>query len=101
MEKEPSHMTVTMLDLTLEIIYLLTGEDCTVVKKSSAEHMTPNSHPCVSNRYNRTQNPIMDPPPFTPRPERHNDKKILKVIQKMIGLLTGEVSGGFWEIIIQ
>ncbi|KAM5127484.1 uncharacterized protein ACMZJ9_020582 [Mantella aurantiaca] len=34
---------------------------------------------------------IMVPPPHSLKPERNNTKKILEVIQKMIGLLTGEV----------
>ncbi|KAM5125380.1 uncharacterized protein ACMZJ9_022231 [Mantella aurantiaca] len=34
---------------------------------------------------------IMVPPPHSLKPERNNTKKILEVIQKMIGVLTGEV----------
>ncbi|KAM5126785.1 oocyte zinc finger protein XlCOF8.4-like [Mantella aurantiaca] len=33
----------------------------------------------------------MVPPPHSLKPERNNTKKILEVIQKMIGVLTGEV----------
>ncbi|KAM5125381.1 uncharacterized protein ACMZJ9_022232, partial [Mantella aurantiaca] len=33
----------------------------------------------------------MVPPPHSLKPERHNMEKILEVIQKMIGVLTGEV----------
>ena len=36
MEEEPSHMTERILDLTLEIIYLVTGE----VRRILGDHMT-------------------------------------------------------------
>ncbi|KAM5141354.1 gastrula zinc finger protein XlCGF66.1-like [Mantella aurantiaca] len=84
MEKEWSHMTERMLDLILEITYLLTGEECIIVRKSHDDHMTP-----VSQSRSRKQNPIMEPPPPSLTPERN--EKILEVTQKMIGLLTGEV----------
>ncbi|KAM5125004.1 oocyte zinc finger protein XlCOF29-like [Mantella aurantiaca] len=71
MEEDQSHMTERILNLTLEIIYLLTGESYPLVK--SGDQVT-----------------IMVPPPHSLQPERNNSKKILEVIQKMIGLLTGE-----------
>ncbi|XP_040178157.1 zinc finger protein 33B-like [Rana temporaria] len=67
MEKDWSHMTERLLNLTLEIIYLLTGEDYGPIKNSS------------------------DPPTSSPTPESNNDKNILEVTQKIIDLLTGEV----------
>ncbi|KAM5127482.1 gastrula zinc finger protein XlCGF66.1-like [Mantella aurantiaca] len=72
MEENQSHMTERILNLTLEIIYLLTGESYPLVK--SGDQVT-----------------IMVPPPHSLKPERNNTKKILEVIQKMIGVLTGEV----------
>ncbi|KAM5127530.1 uncharacterized protein ACMZJ9_020536 [Mantella aurantiaca] len=72
MEEDQSHMTERILNLTLEIIYLLTGEICRLVK--SGDQVT-----------------IMVPPPHSLKPERNNTKKILEVTQKMIGVLTGEV----------
>ncbi|KAM5182179.1 zinc finger protein 398-like [Mantella aurantiaca] len=72
MEEEQSHMTERILNLTLEIIYLLTGESYPLVK--SGDQVT-----------------IMVPPPHSLKPERNNTKKLLEVIQKMIGVLTGEV----------
>ncbi|XP_075698337.1 uncharacterized protein LOC142663507 [Rhinoderma darwinii] len=84
-------MTKNILDLTLEIIYLLTGEDCTVVKKTSGECVTPSSRPCVSGRRSRTQNPITDPPHHSLIHEGNNDEKILDLTHKIIELLTGEV----------
>ncbi|KAM5125251.1 gastrula zinc finger protein XlCGF66.1-like [Mantella aurantiaca] len=71
MEEDQSHMTERILNLTLEIIYLLTGESYPLVK--SADQVT-----------------IMVPPPHSLKPERNNTKKILEVTQKMIGVLTGE-----------
>ncbi|KAM5141434.1 oocyte zinc finger protein XlCOF29-like [Mantella aurantiaca] len=94
MEKRQSHMTERILDLTLEIIYLLTGEEYKVVKKISGEPLSP------SRCLHRTS-PITEPPPHCLTPEVTRTKKVLEVTKKMIGVLTGEVSGGFWEIIIQ
>ncbi|XP_073467683.1 uncharacterized protein [Aquarana catesbeiana] len=72
MEEDRSHMTERMLNLTLEIIYLLTGERFPLVK--SGDHMTIKVPPCDSLK-----------------PERHNMQKILEVTKKMMELLTGEV----------
>ncbi|XP_077346173.1 uncharacterized protein LOC143989777 [Lithobates pipiens] len=72
MEEDRSHMTEKILNLTLEIIYLLTGESFPLVK--SGDHMTITVPPCDSLK-----------------PERHNMEKILEVNKKMMELLTGEV----------
>ncbi|XP_077322151.1 uncharacterized protein LOC143955900 isoform X2 [Lithobates pipiens] len=72
MEENWSHMTEKILNLTLEIIYLLTGERFPLVK--SGDHMTITVPPCDSLK-----------------PERHNMEKILEVTKKMMELLTGEV----------
>ncbi|XP_068115177.1 uncharacterized protein [Hyperolius riggenbachi] len=85
MEEDQSHVTETMLNFTLEIIYLLTGEDYEVTKKTSGELLTTNSHLHGSS-------PNTRPPPHSLTPEKNNKKQILKVINKMIELLTGEVS---------
>ncbi|CAI9564553.1 unnamed protein product, partial [Staurois parvus] len=74
MEEDRSHMTEKILNLTLEIIYLLTGERFPLLK--SGDHMTITVPPCDSLN-----------------PERHNMQKILEVTKKMMELLTGEVSG--------
>ncbi|XP_018413345.1 PREDICTED: oocyte zinc finger protein XlCOF29-like [Nanorana parkeri] len=92
MTRNRSHMTIRILDLTLEIIYLLTGEVYVPESKPSS-HVAPNSRNCVSIGWRKSHSPIMDPPPPSQIDERINDKKILEVIQKMIELLTGEVSG--------
>ncbi|XP_077346218.1 uncharacterized protein LOC143989818 [Lithobates pipiens] len=72
MEEDQSHMTGKILNLTLEIIYLLTGEIFPFVK--SGDHMT-----------------ITVPPYDSLKPERHNMQNILEVTKKMMELLTGEV----------
>ncbi|KAM5140540.1 uncharacterized protein ACMZJ9_014410 [Mantella aurantiaca] len=72
MEANCNNLTERILQLTLEIIYLLTGEDDIVVKKTSGKKST------------------LVPLHSLLIPERHNEK-ILEVTQKMIGLLTGEV----------
>ncbi|XP_063805763.1 uncharacterized protein LOC134984051 [Pseudophryne corroboree] len=90
MDKDRSHRTESIIKITLEIIYLLTGEDYTIVKKTSNGCEIPSSHPCVSGGLSRTQSPITVPPPHLLTHERHNDKKILELANKIIQLLTGE-----------
>ncbi|XP_075070875.1 uncharacterized protein LOC142159907 isoform X2 [Mixophyes fleayi] len=90
MDKDQSHTTKKILNLTLEIIYLLTGEDYMVVNKESGECVTPSSSPRVSGGWSRTQSPIMEPPPHSLIHERNNDLKILELTNKIIHLLTGE-----------
>ncbi|XP_073450821.1 uncharacterized protein [Aquarana catesbeiana] len=81
-----------ILLLTLEIICLLTGEDCTVVMKSSIEKNLRRSHR-LSTRQRERQGPItMNPPPLLTL-QKNKKKKILEVTNKMMELLTGEVSG--------
>ncbi|XP_077322662.1 uncharacterized protein LOC143956322 [Lithobates pipiens] len=72
MEEDSSHMTERILDLTLEIIYLLTGESFPPVK--FGDRVT-----------------ITVPSPHSLKPKRNNDKKIVELANKLIDLLTGEV----------
>ncbi|XP_066443206.1 oocyte zinc finger protein XlCOF7.1-like isoform X2 [Eleutherodactylus coqui] len=80
-----SKMTESILNLTLEIIYLLTQENYTVVRKTStsSEWLT---H--VSEVRHETPSPIVVPPPPFLLP---NKQKILEIINKMTELLTGKV----------
>ncbi|XP_040294056.1 zinc finger protein 773-like isoform X1 [Bufo bufo] len=91
MYKGRKDMTETILNLTLEIIYLLIGEDYTVVQKTSSEHVTLKSHPHFSERLSRSLSPIMEPPPHSLILQRDNQQKILELTNKIVELLTGEV----------
>ncbi|XP_075439873.1 uncharacterized protein LOC142483772 [Ascaphus truei] len=95
MNKDKKPMAEKILDYTLEIIYLLTGEDYIVAKKHG-EHVTDRSRPCVPEGFCRSQRPDMDHPTNSLIHERSNDKKlmsekILELTNKIIHLLTGEV----------
>ncbi|XP_075204178.1 uncharacterized protein LOC142310542 [Anomaloglossus baeobatrachus] len=79
MDKDRDKMAERILHLTLEILFRLTGEDYTVVKKTSRERC---QYP-VSKGWGRPLSPITGPPP--------HPLKILELTYKMIELLTGEV----------
>ncbi|XP_073435737.1 uncharacterized protein [Dendrobates tinctorius] len=80
-------MAERILHLTLEILFRLTGEDYTVVKKISSERC----QDPVSEGWEKPLSPITRPPPQSLIHEDINDQKILELIYKMIELLTGEV----------
>ncbi|XP_069606318.1 zinc finger protein 25-like [Ranitomeya imitator] len=86
MERDRDKME-RILPLTLEIIFRLTGEDYTVVKKTSIERC----QDPVTEGWGRLQSPNTGPPPHTLIHEDVNDQKILELTYKMIELLTGEV----------
>ncbi|XP_069835738.1 oocyte zinc finger protein XlCOF8.4-like isoform X2 [Dendropsophus ebraccatus] len=86
---EQERRETSILHLTLEIIYLLTGEDYTVVKKTCGECVAPSSS--RSGGWSRARGPITEPPPPSLIPERNNEQKILELTHKMMELLTGEV----------
>ncbi|XP_044153154.1 oocyte zinc finger protein XlCOF8.4-like [Bufo gargarizans] len=80
-------MTEELLSLTLEIMYLLTGEDYTVVK--TVDCVSPRSCLFVSGGWSKTQNPT---PKLLPPSLIHDSTlKILKITSKITELLTGEV----------
>ncbi|XP_044132561.1 oocyte zinc finger protein XlCOF7.1-like [Bufo gargarizans] len=87
MKRERDKMVERIINLTLEILYWLTGEDYTVVKKTSSERC----QAPVSEGWGRTLSPIMRPPPHSLIHEEINEQKILELIHKMVELLTGEV----------
>ncbi|XP_063814192.1 oocyte zinc finger protein XlCOF7.1-like isoform X2 [Pseudophryne corroboree] len=84
-DKDKSKITQRIYNLTLEIIYLLTGEECVV---KSGESVTPSTHPRVSDGLSINQGSITVLPPTH---EKINDQKILELTFKIIQLLTGEV----------
>ncbi|KAM4030163.1 uncharacterized protein ACNLHF_021871 [Anomaloglossus baeobatrachus] len=87
MDMDRDKMAERILHLTLEILFRLTGEDYTVVKKTSSERC----QAPVSEGWGRPLSPITGPPPHPPIHEDINDQKILELAYKMIELLTGEV----------
>ncbi|XP_077321872.1 uncharacterized protein LOC143955643 [Lithobates pipiens] len=72
MEEDRSHMTEKIINLTLEIIYLLTGESFPPVK--SGDQVT-----------------FTVPPPRSLTPEENRKQKIVEINSKITELLTGEV----------
>ncbi|XP_044140176.1 oocyte zinc finger protein XlCOF8.4-like [Bufo gargarizans] len=80
MDEDRNHMAARILDLTLEIIYLITGEDYTLVKKS---FVTPH----ISGEWSRTPGAITEPPPHS----LIHEQKILELTNRITELLTGEV----------
>ncbi|XP_077111586.1 uncharacterized protein LOC143767266 [Ranitomeya variabilis] len=87
MDRDRDKMAERILHLTLEILFRLTGEDYTVVKKTSSERC----QDPVSEGWGRPLSPITGPPPHPLIHEDINDQKILELTYKMIELLTGEV----------
>ncbi|XP_073536796.1 uncharacterized protein [Phyllobates terribilis] len=87
MDRDRDKMVERILHLTLDILFRLTGEDYTVVKKTSSEHC----QAPVSEGWERTLNTITGPPPHPLIHEDIDDQKILELTYKMIELLTGEV----------
>ncbi|XP_073453579.1 uncharacterized protein [Aquarana catesbeiana] len=75
MEANCTDLTERILRLTLEIIYLLTGEDNIVAKKTLGDGPESTTVPLCS---------LLSP-------ERNNEKKILEVTKKITDLLMGEV----------
>ncbi|XP_018430208.1 PREDICTED: oocyte zinc finger protein XlCOF22-like [Nanorana parkeri] len=83
-DENQSHLTERILNLTLEVIYLVTGEDYEVVKKTSGEPWTTTSHHYVAPAITES------PHPHSLKTEGISFKKIVEVANKMIELLTGE-----------
>ncbi|PIO31824.1 hypothetical protein AB205_0187590, partial [Aquarana catesbeiana] len=91
MDEDWSHMTEKILNLSLEIIYLLTGEDYEVVKKTTRKHITHREGQRLSKGFTKSRIPTISLPSSV-IPEKINNKKILEVTQKIIELLTGETA---------
>ncbi|XP_068111897.1 gastrula zinc finger protein XlCGF48.2-like [Hyperolius riggenbachi] len=86
MDKDQNQVTEKILRLTLEIIYLLTGEDYTVVRKAK-DDITDCKASSVSGGVS-----ISDLTLHSLKHNRNNGKMILEVTNKIIELLTEE-----WE----
>ncbi|XP_066434782.1 oocyte zinc finger protein XlCOF8.4-like [Eleutherodactylus coqui] len=85
MAENRKEITRRILDFTLEILYLLTGEDYTIVKKTSGDGVTPIIHLQESGGWSRSHFPITEPP------SPIHEQKILELTNKMMELLAGEV----------
>ncbi|XP_073536904.1 uncharacterized protein [Phyllobates terribilis] len=96
MDRDRDKMAERILHLTLEILFRLTGEDYTIVKKTSSERCQDPE----SEGWGRPLSPITGPPPHTLIHEDINDQKILELAYKMIELLTGEVPIRFQDVAI-
>ncbi|KAG9466207.1 hypothetical protein GDO78_017035 [Eleutherodactylus coqui] len=81
-------MAESILNLTLEILLQLTGEDYTVVKKTSSD----GCQAPICDGWGRPLSPIAGRQPQPLIHEDINVQKILELINKMIELLTGEVT---------
>ncbi|KAG9461430.1 hypothetical protein GDO78_016908, partial [Eleutherodactylus coqui] len=87
MEKDRNKMAESVFNLTLEILFQLTGEDYTVVRKTSSD----GCWAPVCDRWGRPLSPTTGLPPHPLIHEDINVQKILELTNKMIELLTGEV----------
>ncbi|XP_063290492.1 oocyte zinc finger protein XlCOF22-like [Pelobates fuscus] len=83
-------MTERILDLTLEVNYLLTGEDYIVVKRSD-DPTIQRSSPCMLRGSRKTQSSSTVCPPHSLIHEGNNEQNILELTNQIIHLLTGEV----------
>ncbi|XP_073538205.1 uncharacterized protein [Phyllobates terribilis] len=96
MDIHKEKMAEKILHLTLEILFRLTGEDYTVMKKTSRE----SCQDPVSEGWGRTLSPIKGPPSHPLIHEDINDQKILELTYKMIELLTGEVPIRYQDVTV-
>ncbi|KAM4030907.1 LOW QUALITY PROTEIN: uncharacterized protein ACNLHF_018488 [Anomaloglossus baeobatrachus] len=87
MDRDREKMAERILHLTLDILFRLTGEDYTVVKKTSSERC----HDPMSEGWGRPLSPIMGPLSHPLIHEDITEQKILELTYKTIELLTGEV----------
>ncbi|XP_053307096.1 uncharacterized protein LOC128469301 [Spea bombifrons] len=97
--KDANQTTERILNLTLEIIYLLTGEDYIVVKKPS-DRATRSSSPCTPEKSCRSESPDALSPPPSPIRERDSDKRILELTSRIIQLLMKEVPVRYGDITV-
>ncbi|XP_063289976.1 oocyte zinc finger protein XlCOF22-like [Pelobates fuscus] len=85
-----NQMTERFLDLTLEVNYLLTGEDYIVVKRSD-DPTIQRSSPCVLRGSCQTQSSSTVCSPHSLIHEGNDEQNILELTNQIIHLLTGEV----------
>ncbi|KAM4794619.1 uncharacterized protein WCC33_019344 [Rhinophrynus dorsalis] len=76
MNKDRSQVNEKILNLTLEIIFLLTGEECVIVRKRS-DRVTDSGSPHLSEGISRSPSPVVDQLPTSPVRDGDNDNQIL------------------------
>ncbi|XP_053307088.1 oocyte zinc finger protein XlCOF7.1-like [Spea bombifrons] len=86
MDNRRNETSERILDLTLEMIYVLTGQDYILIKKP-CKCATHGRAPHLSKGSSRNQNSSQS---LTPK--ENGEKKILELTGKIIQLLTGQVS---------
>ncbi|XP_073520408.1 uncharacterized protein [Phyllobates terribilis] len=96
MDMDRDKMVERIMHLTIEILFRLTGEDYTVVRKTSSERC----QDPVSEGWGRPLSPITGSPPHPLIHEDINDQKILELTYKMIELLTGEVPIRYQDVAV-
>ncbi|XP_069606073.1 gastrula zinc finger protein XlCGF26.1-like [Ranitomeya imitator] len=96
MDMDRDKMAERILHLTLEIFFHLTGEDYTVVKKTSSERC----QDPMSEGSERSLSPIARSPPLHLIHEDINGQKILELVYKMIELLTAEVPIRYQDVTV-
>ncbi|XP_044151872.1 oocyte zinc finger protein XlCOF8.4-like isoform X1 [Bufo gargarizans] len=99
-DQDKNTLAERILKLTIEIIYLVTGEDYTIVRKTSEKCGTPRSQPHLPRCGSRTQSLINVPLAHSVIHERMNNEKILEVTYKIIELLTEEVPIRYQDIAV-
>ncbi|XP_066443547.1 oocyte zinc finger protein XlCOF7.1-like [Eleutherodactylus coqui] len=90
MEKEKSAVSQQILNLILEILYLLTGEDYIIVKKPGRQTAHKNRLQVVEGIC-RTLGNVLRTPAHSVPPREDNRQKILQLTSKITELLTREV----------
>ncbi|XP_073497966.1 uncharacterized protein [Phyllobates terribilis] len=86
--------TEEILDLTLEIIYLLTGEGYMVVRKPGGG-MTPSSDQRASGGWSESRSP-----PPSPIHDESSEQRILEITNKILQVLTREVPVRYEDVTI-
>ncbi|KAM4030257.1 piggyBac transposable element-derived protein 4-like [Anomaloglossus baeobatrachus] len=86
MDKDRDETAKGILQLTLEILFWLTGEDYTIVKKPSSEWCQTS----VPEEWVRTLSTMIGLPPHRPIHEDINEQKILELAYKIIELLSSK-----------
>ncbi|XP_040294909.1 oocyte zinc finger protein XlCOF8.4-like isoform X1 [Bufo bufo] len=98
MDKARNHLIEKIMHITLDILYLLTGEDYIVLKMSGGQ-VTHSSSPIVAGGFCRNQS-LNNSPQTDVMEESKNDEKILALTNTITQLLTGEVPMGCQDVTV-